>query len=172
MSPLLVLHVVISLIGIFAGFVVSRAFLMNRRFEQWTSTFLLTTIATSLTGFLLPAQRILPSHGLAVLSLIALGFAVYSHYAQRSSLRWNYVFIITVLLSQYFNVFVLVVQLFQKISVLKNLAPTQTEPIFGLTHLFVLLAFVLIGKRALNRLDPSVFADFPAQLYETTKATV
>lgn len=145
MSTLLVLHVVISLVGIAAGFVVAYGLLTSQRLSVWTATFLTTTIATSLSGFLLPADRFLPSHALAILSLIALALAVYALYGKRLSGSWNNVYVVTALVSQYFNVFVLVVQSFQKVPALRALAPTQMEPIFAITHLLVLAAFVTLG---------------------------
>jgi len=45
----------------------------------------------------------------------------------------------------YFNVFVLVVQTFEKVPALHAMAPTQTEPPFKLTQLVVLAIFVLLG---------------------------
>lgn len=41
--------------------------------------------------------------------------------------------------------FVLVVQLFEKVPVLKALAPTQSETPFQLAQLAVLLSFILVG---------------------------
>jgi hypothetical protein len=53
----------------------------------------------------------------------------------------------------YLNVFVLVVQLFVKTPSLAQLAPTQTEPPFGITQALVFSIFVWIGwaaKRGFN----------------------
>jgi uncharacterized membrane protein SirB2 len=43
------------------------------------------------------------------------------------------------------NVFVLIVQSFQKIPALKALAPTQKEAPFLIAEIIVLLAFLLLG---------------------------
>jgi hypothetical protein len=51
-------------------------------------------------------------------------------------------------LAQYLNVFVLVVQMFQKIPALKARAPTQTEPPFKAAQLVVLILFVVLGTLA------------------------
>jgi hypothetical protein len=50
----------------------------------------------------------------------------------------------------YFNVFVLIAQLFAKTPALKELAPTQSEPAFALTQLLVLVLFVGIGVAAVR----------------------
>ena len=48
------------------------------------------------------------------------------------------------MIALYLNVFVLVVQLFQKVPALKAIAPTQSEPPFVVTQLVVLALFVLL----------------------------
>jgi hypothetical protein len=48
----------------------------------------------------------------------------------------------------YLNVFVLVVQSFQKVTALKELAPTQTEPPFLIAQGVVLVLFVALGTFA------------------------
>jgi len=53
-------------------------------------------------------------------------------------------------LALYLNVFVAVVQAFQKQPFLKRLAPTQSEPPFAITQLVVLIAFVALGFVALR----------------------
>jgi len=73
MPPLLFVHVVISLVGIGSGFIVLFAMIAGKYSKNWTLFFLVTTILTSLTGFILPAHKFMPSHALGIMSLIALG---------------------------------------------------------------------------------------------------
>jgi hypothetical protein len=47
-------HVAISLIGNFSGFVVVFGMLGAKRMDGWTALFLTTTVLTSVTGFLFP----------------------------------------------------------------------------------------------------------------------
>jgi hypothetical protein len=56
--------------------------------------------------------------------------------------------------AQYFNVFVLIVQAFQKIPPLKALAPTQTEPPFAITQGVALVIFVVLGILAAIKFRP------------------
>ena len=49
-ATLTIVHVLISLVGLAAGFVVLWGLVTNRRFDGWTALFLGTTIATSATG--------------------------------------------------------------------------------------------------------------------------
>jgi flagellar biogenesis protein FliO len=51
----------------------------------------------------------------------------------------------------YFNFFVLIAQSFQKIPVLKALAPTQSEPPFAIAQLVALVAFVVLGTLAVKK---------------------
>ena len=54
----------------------------------------------------------------------------------------------------YFNVFVLVVQLFLKVPALKASAPTQTEPPFLVAQSCALVLFVVLGAVAVIRFRP------------------
>ena len=51
MSTFTLFHVVISLVAIAAGFVVLAGLLRGQRLDAWTAIFLVTTIATSVTGY-------------------------------------------------------------------------------------------------------------------------
>jgi hypothetical protein len=138
-------HVLISLIGIGSGFVLVFGLLTSRWFNQWNSVFLVTTILTSVTGFLFPFHKLLPSHVLGILSLVVLALAVYALYARRLAGGWRRTYAISATVALYFNVFVLIAQLFMKVPSLKVLAPTQSEPPFKVAQLLVLLVFVLLG---------------------------
>ena len=52
--------------------------LQAQRLPRMTAFFLITTVLTSATGFLFPFVKLLPSHILAVLSLIVLAIAIYA----------------------------------------------------------------------------------------------
>jgi hypothetical protein len=62
MRTQVLIHVLISLVGILSGFVVLFGLLTAKLLNRWSAIFLTTTVATSLTGFVLPADRLLPSH--------------------------------------------------------------------------------------------------------------
>lgn len=149
MTTLLILsHVLVSLAGIAAGLLVVVGFLTQRSSARTTTIFLVTTIITSASGFILPAARFLPSHAVGILSLLVLPLVLYARTRQRSEGGWRTVFVIGSVVALYLNVFVAVVQSFLKIPALKALAPTQTEPPFKLTQLAVLLLFVALGIAA------------------------
>ncbi len=144
-------HVLLSLIGIGSGFVVLYGLLTSKWSGTWNTLFLITTVATSVTGFLFPAHGFLPSHAVGILSLIVLGIAILARYRFHLTGAWCRTYIITALLALYFNVFVLVAQMFQKVPALKVLAPTQSEGPFKVTQLFVLVLFVLLTIRAATK---------------------
>jgi len=138
-------HVVISLLGILAGFVVMAGMIAASPLDRWTELFLIMTIATSVTGFFFPAKSLTPAHVVGVISLAILALAVYARYPAHLAGSWRWIFVATAVAAQYLNVFVLVVQMFQKIPALKRLAPTQKEPPFQLAQAAVLIVFVAWG---------------------------
>lgn len=151
MSTTLALHVLVSLVGIFTGVVVTYGFLAGKRQEGWNQAFLATTIATSATGFLLPAKTFLPSHALAIISLVVLAVAVYARYGKTLSGRWENRYVLTALVAQYLNVVVLVVQSFQKVPVALGVDPTQVAAGMPVVQLVVLAGFVSLGWKSTHR---------------------
>jgi hypothetical protein len=141
-------HVILSLIGIGAGLIVAFGFLSSKRLDGLTSVFLSTTVATSVTGFFFPFHGVTPGIVLGVLSLIALAFAIVARYRYRLAGGWRRTYVISSVIALYFNVFVLINQLFDKVPALKALAPTKSEPPFQVTQLIVLVLFIVLGIRA------------------------
>jgi hypothetical protein len=148
LSAFTMFHVVLSLVGIGSGFVVLYGLLTSKRLDGWTMVFLTTTVATSLTGFLFPVHHFLPSHAVGLLSLIALAIAILARYRFQLAGHWRRTYVITAVIALYFNVFVLIVQLFLKVPSLKEIAPTQSEPPFQMAQLVALILFGLFAVRA------------------------
>jgi hypothetical protein len=144
-------HVLISLAGIFSGFVVLFGLLTAKRFKQWTAFFLAATVLTSVTGFLFPVHQFMPSHAVGILSLMVLALAIYARYPRHLSGRWRVVYVISAMGAQYLNVFVAVVQAFEKIPALHAIAPTLGDPAFKVTQLVVLVLFAVITIAAVIR---------------------
>ena len=144
MTILTFVHVLMSLIGIFAGLVVMIGFLTSKSLPGWTTVFIWTTVATSVTGFFFPFHRLLPSHVIGIISLVVLAVAIYALYSRHLAGAWRRIYAVTAMLALYLNVFVLIAQLFMKVPALKALAPTQTEGPFKLTQLVVLVVFVVL----------------------------
>jgi hypothetical protein len=160
LSTFVLVHVIISVIGIVAGFVVMAGMLGSRPMPGWTAVFLLLTILTSATGFLIPplvSEKLLPSHIIGALSLVLLAVACLALYGQKLSGSWRWIFVLTALLAQYLNVFVLVIQSFLKIPPLHALAPSvpPSEPPFAIVQGVVLVFFVVCIIGAIRRFRPA-----------------
>jgi len=149
------LHVAISLAAIFSGLVVLFGLLTSKRLDHWTSFFLLTTVATSVTGFFFPFHGFTPAIGVGIISLILLAVAIVARYPRHLTGAWRWLYVISATLALYLNVFVLIVQSFQKVPALRAMAPTQTEPPFLLAQLLALTLFVVFGILAAIRFQPA-----------------
>lgn len=145
------LHVVISFVAIAAGFVVVLGLTAGKRLDGWTAWFLATTALTSITGFLFPFHKLLPSHKLGIILLVVLAVTAVARYQFHMAGGWRSIYAAGATLSLYLNFFVLVVQSFEKLPALHALAPTQTEPPFLFTQLVVLAAFLTLGTFATIR---------------------
>ena len=148
------LHVAISLVGIVSGFVVLFGMFGSHRLSGWTALFLATTILTSVTGFFFPFTKLLPSHILGIISLAVLALALLALYAFHLKGRWRWIYVTAAVAAFYFNVFVAVVQSFQKLPFLQPLAPTQSEPPFQIAQGVALALFVVFGILAVRRFHP------------------
>jgi hypothetical protein len=142
-----IFHVILSLIGIATGLSVLYGFLTSRS-SAVTTIFLWSTVATSVTGFFFPFHGLTPGIVLGVLSLIVLALAI------RARNRWRKTYVISAMIALYFNVFVLIVQLFEKVPALTALAPTQSEPPFQIAQGIVLIAFIVLTIRAVMKYHP------------------
>jgi hypothetical protein len=154
LSTYTTIHVVISLSGIATGFVVMAGMLKAQRLDNWTFWFLLFTLLTSITGYGFPFDHVLPSHIVGAISLVALLIAIVARYAFNHSGAWRWLYVVAALLAQWFNVFVLIVQGFQKVPALKVLAPTQSEPPFLAVQTVVMVLFIFWGIAALRKFHP------------------
>jgi hypothetical protein len=137
-----IVHVIISLIAIGTGLIVLFGLLGGRLLKPWNGIFLVTTILTSVTGFFFSYTKITPGIILGILSLIVLAIALLALYAFHLNGGWRRTYAITALIALYFNIFVLVAQLFGKVPALHALAPTQTEPPFKIAQLLLLIFFI------------------------------
>jgi cytochrome c oxidase assembly factor CtaG len=152
-------HVIISLIGIATGLVVLWAMIANKPSKGWTEVFLVTTVATSVTGFFFPLKAVGPPHIVGGVSLIVLVATLYALYGRKLTGPWRAVYVITATIALYLNSFVGVAQSFTKIAPLKALEPTGTGPIFGAAQLVTLALFVWLGFLANKRFHPAPTAD-------------
>ncbi len=126
------IHTVLSLVGIVAGLIVAGGLAGGKRLEGWAVVFLVTTVATSATGF-----------GFPFVTLV-----IVAQYVRHFAGAWRRIYAAGVVLATYFNTFVLVTQLFRRLPALIAVAPTQSEPPFAITQALVLALFVWLGVAA------------------------
>jgi hypothetical protein len=157
LSTFTMVHVVISLIGIVSGFIVLFGLFGSHRLPGMTALFLVFTILTSVTGFLFPFDKLLPSHMVGIVSLIVLAIACFALYVMKLSGAWRWIYTLTAMIALYLNVFVLVIQSFLKIGPLHALAPSvpPSEPPFAAVQGIVLVFFVVAIIRAVRRFRPA-----------------
>ncbi len=139
-----IFHTAIALLGILTGFVVLGGLLTGKRMDGWTRWFLVSTVATTVTGFLFPFHGVTPAIILGIITIPILAITIYARYPKNLRGAWRWIYVIGALLSLYLNVFVGIVQSFQKIPALKVIAPTQTEPPFQITQLIALCVFIVL----------------------------
>ena len=143
-------HVALSLLGLGAGLVVTGGLISGARLDGWIGVFLVTTVLTNITGFGFPIVTLLPSHYVAILSLLILPVTAFALYGKHLEGQWRTIFVVTALTALYFNVFVLIAQLFRRIPALIVAAPTQQSPVFLVTELLNLVLFVWVGMAAVR----------------------
>ena len=120
-------HVIISLIAVVSGLLTVSGMARGQRTAGWTGLFLLTTVLTSVTGFLFPFDHLLPSHQVGVVSLVVLAVVLLGRYGTGLSGPWRWIYPLGCVIALYLNVFVLVVQAFQKVAFLAALPPRSPE---------------------------------------------
>lgn len=153
-----IVHTLISLAGIFSGFVVLFGLLAGKRLDGWTKFFLITTVATSVTGFFFPFRGFTPAYAVGVISLVVLGIAIFARCRRQLAGSWRWIYVVGALIALYLNVFVGIVQTFQKVPALRAIAPTQTEPPFTITQLIALALFIVLTIVGVIRfrIDPAL----------------
>src|SRR5271168_3579768 len=150
------LHVIISLIGIASGFIVVLVMLGGSRVPAWAAIFLAATVATSVTGFMFHFASFGPPEIVGAISLVVLALAILALYTYKLAGAWRRIYVVTAVLALYLNVFVAVVQTFQKVAFFHALAPTQKEPPFAVAQAVLLVVFIGLGIAAFKRFRPAV----------------
>lgn len=110
-----IIHTLISLIAILTGVIVLFGMLAGKRLDRWTKWFLTTAVLTTVTGFFFPFHGFTPAIGLGIISLPFLALTIFARYPKHLAGAWRWVYAIGAVLCLYFNLFVLIVQLFEKV---------------------------------------------------------
>jgi hypothetical protein len=157
-TPAVTFHTLLSLVAILAGIFVVSMLVKNRRPDVWTLVFLVTMIATDVTGFLLPAPKLLPSHITGIISLALVVLALLAHYGFHFGGAWRSIYAVSMGAAVYLNFFVLVTQLFLKVPALHALAPNvpdNPEPPFLIAQVIVLAISVWLIWKSVKTFRPA-----------------
>lgn len=147
----IVLHAGISLIGIVTGLIALPAMASGHWVPRTQAVFLVTTLLTSLTGFLFPFHGFTPAIGVGVASTLDLIVAFVALIAlDRAGWAWI-AYAVSATVALWLNLFVLVVQAFQKVPALNAFAPAGTEPPFLIAQALLLIAMLVLGAAILRR---------------------
>ncbi len=149
-------HTLITLVAIVAGLVMLYGMLGNRRMDAAHTVFLLFSVLTAVTGFMLQVRPVTPAVIVGGVLSLLLVFALAARYLQRMMGAWRWIYVVTAVASLYLNCFVLVVQSFLKVPALHALVPSvpPAGPLFGAVQGAVLLFFVVTGYLAVRRFHP------------------
>ena len=93
----------------------------------------------------------MPSQGVGIISLVLLAAAIFALYVKHLAGGWRWIYVVTAVMAQYLNCFVLIVQLFRRLPALIALAPTQSEPPFAVSQGIGLLLFAVLGTLSVRR---------------------
>jgi hypothetical protein len=149
-----ILHVAISVLGLVSGFVVLAALLGNTSKPGWTAVFLVTTVLTTVSGFMFPITTLTPALVTGLISSPILAIALFAIYVKRLDGSWRWIYVVAAVGALYFNVVALIAQAFLKVPALKALAPTGGEPPFLIAQVIGLVIFLILGTLAVRRFRP------------------
>jgi hypothetical protein len=150
-------HVIITLIAIASGLIVVFGLIGSHRLPKLTALFWLTTVLTSVTGFMFflaptQAKMFTPAAGAGVVATVVFLVALFALYVRHLYGKWRWIYAITTVISLYLNVFVLIVQSFEKIKLINPAAPMVGPPFapptdfqFAVTQGVMLVIFVMLG---------------------------
>lgn len=146
------IHVIIAFVALASGVVVLVGMLGAHRMPGWTALFLITTILTSVTGFMFPMTNgFTPALGIGIASMVVLVIALLALYGKHLAGGWRTTYVVTAVAALYVNFVALVAQSFAKVAVLHPLAPTQSEPPFLIAQSLLLVIFAIVGTLATRR---------------------
>jgi len=101
-----IIHTLMSLVAILTGFVVLFGLLTGNRIDGWTKWFLISALATTVTGFFFPFHAITPAIKLGIISSVVLVITIYARYAKHLAGAWRWIYVVGASVTLYFNVFV------------------------------------------------------------------
>jgi hypothetical protein len=156
LTPFVAFHTAITLVAIVSGLLMLFAMLRNDRANGMTNVFLLFSVLTAVTGFMIQIRPVTPAVQLGVILSVLLVFALLGRYMFRMRGAWRWIYIVTAVTALWSNCFVLVVQTFSKVPALHAIAPGNPPSgmVFSAVQGIVLLFFIVAGTLSLRRFRP------------------
>ena len=155
-------HVIITLIAIASGLIVLLGMVGSHRLPALTALFLLTTVLTSVTGFMFPIHGFTPALGVGIISMVVLVIALLALYGKHLTGAWRWIYVVSAVIALWFNIFVLIVQSFEKLAFLNAAAPQVgppfAEPVnthFAIAQGAALVILVVLGLLAAFKFRPA-----------------
>lgn len=149
-------HTLITLVAIGAGLAMLAGMMGNKRRDPAHAIFLLFSVLTAITGFVIQVTPATPAVQLGVLLSVLLLIVLPARYVFSMRGAWRWIYVVTATAALYLNCFVLVVQLFLKVPTLHAIAPgaPPSGPVFAAVQGLVLILFVIAGLVAVRRFRP------------------
>jgi hypothetical protein len=157
-TPFTAFHTLLSILALVAGFFAVAGLFGPNRQRAWTAIFLITAIATSVTGFGFQSAGLMPSHYVGIIALVVLAAVLAARYLFGLAGAWRWIYAAGMVLSLYFLIFVTIAQAFAKIPALQAMAPTQSEPPFAIAQGIVLVVFLALTIAAALKFRPAATA--------------
>jgi hypothetical protein len=151
-----IIHVLITFIAIGSGFPVVFGLIGSHRLPRTTAVFWLFTVLTSVTGFMFflsPSIRgFTPATATGVVATIVFLFGLVALYVKHLYGAWRWIYAVAAVISLYLNVFVLIVQTFEKVKLVNPAAPMVGPPFaepqqfqFAVVQGAALVIFIMLG---------------------------
>jgi hypothetical protein len=151
-----IIHVLITFIAIGSGFPVVFGLIGSHRLPRTTAVFWLFTVLTSVTGFMFflsPSIRgFTPATATGVVATIVFLFGLVALYVKHLYGAWRWIYAVAAVISLYLNVFVLIVQTFEKVKLVNPAAPMVGPPFaepqqfqFAVVQGATLVIFIMLG---------------------------
>ena len=149
-------HTVITLVAIVTGLPVLFGLLRSDRMNGMTAIFLLFTVLTDVTGFVIQIKPVTPAVMLGAILAAVLIPTLAARYLFAMRGMWRWIYVVGATLSLYLNVFVLVVQSFLKVPALHTIVSSvpPSGPVFGAVQGVVLILFLIAGYLGVRRFHP------------------
>lgn len=147
-------HTILSLIALGLGLPAIVILLGKNLSDGYTKWFLITAVATSVTGYFFPFHGVTPAIVVGGIALLSLAGVIAARYRFHYKSLWAWVYAGGIVLNVWLLVFVTIAQIFDKVPFAHDLAPTKSEPPFAIAQLVALVFFVVLGIRTLRKFQP------------------